>query len=172
MELIRLEVGSGGNPRDGYIHLDIDPKAKHLEIHSSTSTIPLKNNSVSELLSINMLEHIEWTQVKKTLKEWARVVAPGGIIKIHVPDLEWLIVFFNDNKGTWKKNVGAQPLNAAEDKWEYMNHYVMSTNNPYNMHRSVFTEKMLCNLLAEVGFKSFKRIQTEPRWLFIQGTKQ
>jgi predicted SAM-dependent methyltransferase len=171
MELIRLEVGSGGNPRPGYVHLDIDLKAKHLEIHSSTNAIPLMNESVIELLSINMLEHIEWTMVRKTLKEWGRVVTPGGSIKIHVPDIEWLITFFKDSKDDWKKNVGNQPLNAAEDKWEYLNHYVMSTNTAYNMHRSVFTEKMLYGLLTEVGFGRFKRILTEPRWLFIEGIK-
>lgn len=124
------------------------------------------------MLCINILEHIEWTEAKRTLREWARVISVGGIIKIHVPDIEWLSTLIEDNKGRWKKNVGIQPLNAAEDKWEYINHYVMSTNIPYNMHRSVYTEELLQSLLADIGFGSFVRIPTDPRWLYLQATKE
>lgn len=168
---IRLEIGSGGNPHDGYVHLDVDKKAKDLELRATSRNIPIQDGMVSDLLCINTLEHIEWTRVKSVIKEWGRVVGVGGTIKIHVPDLEWLITFFKDNKGNWKKNVGHQPANAAEDKWEYLNHYVMSTDAAFNMHRSVFTESMLCNMLTEVGFGNFRRLPTDPRWLYIQGVK-
>lgn len=166
-----LEIGSGINPVEGYVHLDINPEALHLEICASADNIPIPDETVSNLLSINTLEHMEWTEVRKVLKEWGRVVVSGGTIKIHVPDIEWLTTFFKDDKGLWKKDVGSQPLNAAEDKWEYMNHYIMSTDAPFNMHRSVYTEQMLCSLLNEIGFGKFKRIKVDPRWLYLEATK-
>jgi predicted SAM-dependent methyltransferase len=32
------------------------------------------------------LEHFPWAQGCKVLTEWARLVAPGGLLKIEVPD--------------------------------------------------------------------------------------
>lgn len=167
-----LEVGSGVNPNQGYCHLDINSNAPHLEICATGEAIPLPDGCVSHLLSINTLEHIEWTNVRNVLREWGRVVMIGGTIKIHVPDIEWLAILFKDEKGKWKSDVGAQPLNAAEDKWEYMNHYIMSTDAPYNMHRSVFTEGSLKTLLSEIGFENMKRIPVDPRWLYVEATKR
>lgn len=166
-----LEVGSGVNPNQGYCHLDINDNAPHLEICASCENIPLPDNCVSNLLSINTLEHIEWTNVRNVIKEWGRLIVEGGTIKIHVPDIEWLSILFKDKTGVWKRDVGAQPLNAAEDKWEYLNHYIMSTDAPYNMHRSVYTEDMLRDLLYEVGFEQMKRIQVDSRWLYVEAVK-
>jgi hypothetical protein len=168
----KLEVGSGVCPNPGYIHLDINKDCPHLEICASADNIPIDSGIVTNLLCINTLEHIEWPSVKGVLSEWARVIAKGGTLAIHVPDMMWLVKFLQSKDDFWKKDVGAQPFNAANDKWEYMNHYIMSTNAPYNMHRSVYTQKFLENILSELGFGNFVRLHTDPRWLYLQATKE
>lgn len=167
---IRLEIGSGTNPHEGYQHLDINPKHPCIEYVASASAIPLPDNSVEDLLAINVLEHFEWTEIKAVLKEWSRVVMPGGIITIHVPDIAYIPIILHTDE--WKEGVGVQPFNAAEDKWEYINHYVMSTNIKWNAHRAVFDCHTLKGLLSEVGFGNFERLPTDKRWLFLKGVKK
>jgi len=167
----KIEIGSGVNPTPGYTHLDIDDKHPHLELCAPGNAIPVDNGVVTELLSVNTLEHIEWSRVRDLLREWGRVIAKGGKIKIHVPDMTWLLTFLCDTNGAWKKDAGTQPFNAAEDKWEYMNHYIMSTDVPYNLHRSVYTQESLERLLMEIGFGQFTRLHTDPRWLYLEGIK-
>lgn len=168
---LKIEIGSGVHPTPGYTHLDIAEGHPHLELCAPADAIPVDSGVVSELLSVNILEHIEWSRVRPVLNEWSRVVAHGGTIKIHVPDMLWLINFFGDADGAWKRDAGVQPFNAAEDKWEYFNHYVMSIDAPYNLHRSVYTQEFLEKLLSEVGFHNFIRLHTDPRWLYLQATK-
>jgi hypothetical protein len=171
-EKIKLEIGSGPYPRKGYIHLDINEDCEHVEIVSAANEIPLHEETVSELIAVNILEHVEWIEVENVLKEWGRVLATNGTLLIHVPDMDWLLKFLPDETGEWKKAAGNQPFNAAVDKWQYMNHYIMSTDVKYNLHRSVFTYKTLVELLKRAGFKSFKRINVEERWLYVQAQKK
>ena len=168
---MKLEIGSGGNPTPGYTHLDANPEAKDVDIVAQADAIPLEDESVEELLAVNILEHVEWYKVKDTLKEWARVVKNGGKIVIHVPDMMWLVKFLSDDNFDWQSYAGQQPFNAGTDKWEYFNHYVMSTDAPYNLHRSVYTYGFLTKLLEKFGFGNFQRRHAEARWLYIEGTK-
>ena len=44
------------------------------------------DNSVSDILSVDLLDHIERDKVSGTLKEWKRVLEPGGKLVIDVDD--------------------------------------------------------------------------------------
>lgn len=167
----KLEVGSGMNPRPGYIHLDINPDATCVDIVSDARTIPLPDNSVGELLSVNMIEHIEWYLIKDVLREWARVVKHGGIIKIHTVDFASVVPLLTQDDPNWNKDIGPQPFGGNEDKWAYINHLVMSTNAPHNMHRSLFTKPHLERFLRDLGFKDFVYLNCNKNMIFIQGTK-
>ena len=45
-----------------------------------------------------MLEHLDRDEVKRFLKEAKRVLIEGGIIRLVVPDLEKLIIQYNNDK--------------------------------------------------------------------------
>ncbi len=169
---IRLEIGSGHYPHEGYQHLDINPEHPCVEYIVSMLAIPLPYESVSEILCINSLEHLEWTDIKTALKEWSRIMAPGGFVTIHVPDISFISVILDMDSNEWQKDVGNQPCNAATDRWEYLNHYVAGTNAPFNQHRSMFTQPMLEKLLSDVGFHKFERLPTDRRWLYLRGFKK
>jgi hypothetical protein len=49
---------------------------------------------------------------------------------------------------------------------------VMSTNCPFNMHRSVFDYPTLTDILGELGMGGFNRLPTDPRWLYLMGMKE
>lgn len=44
------------------------------------------SQSVEMVFSSHLLEHIEYEKVPQTLKEWARVIKPGGHLVLYVPD--------------------------------------------------------------------------------------
>lgn len=167
---MKLEIGSGRNPRPGYVHCDIRPDLPCLEYCCAADNLTVESGSMEEVLAINVLEHIEWTNIKHTLSEWVRVLKVGGRVLIHVPDISYIPKILGTEE--WRVNVGVQPFNAGTDRWEYLNHYVMSTNCPYNMHRSVFDYPTLTNILGELGMGGFNRLPTDPRWLYLMGMKE
>lgn len=51
--------------------------------------LPVKTNSLGFIISSHTLEHIKNTEV--VLKEWIRVVIPGGLIAITLPDKNFFL---------------------------------------------------------------------------------
>lgn len=69
----------------GFINIDIDPSLNP-DVVADAAHLPYPDNSVEEIYAGHMLEHFDMTE--DVLKEWHRVLQPGGIITITVPDME------------------------------------------------------------------------------------
>ncbi len=82
----RLEIGGGPYAQRGFLHLDIDPGAHHLEWLAPAWKLPLPDGWASEIVAVHALEHVEPPHLVETLEEWRRVLAPGGGVRVHVPN--------------------------------------------------------------------------------------
>jgi hypothetical protein len=85
---IKLDVGGGRNPLPGYKTLDIVQLGKTDYVCPAWST-PLADGSVEALYARHFLEHLTLAEAKKTLKEWHRIMAPGAVAAVTVPDLAY-----------------------------------------------------------------------------------
>lgn len=81
---IRLNLGAGASPIGGYQNIDIK---------NGVAAYPLghPDGSVDEVRASHLLEHFPHGQVAGVVKEWARVLKPGGVLKIAVPDFDWIV---------------------------------------------------------------------------------
>ena len=82
----RLEIGGGPHVQQGYLHVDIDRGAHHLEWTAPAWDLPLPDAWASEVLAIHILEHVPPPRLVSTLAEWLRVLRPGGRVQVHVPN--------------------------------------------------------------------------------------
>lgn len=82
----RLEIGSGGRPQPGYIHVDQDPFAWHVEAVAPAWRLPFPNDWADEIVAVHSLEHVHPRFLLPTLLEWRRVLRPGGRLRVHVPN--------------------------------------------------------------------------------------
>ena len=62
-----------------------------IEYGDATKELPLQNNSVEVVYSSHMLEHLDRNKVVLFLKEAYRILCPGGLIRIAVPDIKILV---------------------------------------------------------------------------------
>lgn len=82
----RLEIGSGDRPQRGYIHIDQDPWAWHVEVVASAWRLPFPDDWAEEIVAVHSLEHVHPRLLLPTLGEWHRVLRPGGRLRVHVPN--------------------------------------------------------------------------------------
>ena len=82
----RLEIGGGPHAQKGFLHVDIDPGAHHLEWVAPAWELPLPDGWATEIVAVHALEHVEPPRLLPTLQEWRRVLAPEGRVEIHVPN--------------------------------------------------------------------------------------
>lgn len=155
----RLDVGSGTNPRPGYVHVDSDPSAPHLEFLASGHRLPLPDWWADEVNATHMLEHVPPPQIGAFLGEWFRVLRPGGLLELHVPNAAALAeVLLNDEPG----NAVWAAQNAIFGYWAHP----ADASGPDALdqppdHKIVFTFGMLEQVLGRSGFTDVRDVTGE-----------
>lgn len=131
-DAIRLNLGSGGTVKPGYTNLDIE---------FGQPAYPLTDyadNSVEAIYASHILEHFPGDQIIKVLKEWVRVLKPGGTIQIAVPDYE---------KATKLMAEGKIPFHLFES-------YLMGGHlDEHDRHGCLFNAQKLAALMHYVGLE-------------------
>lgn len=130
---MKLDVGSGPYPAQGYTSVDLFTAA---DIQAEMWDLPLEADSVSEIRSVHSLEHVSKFQVMPTLQEWYRVLIPGGLVTIEVPDLAWCVT-------KWLEHQTA-------DWWMDIIFGNQAHDGEY--HRTGFTPQLLTDYLMAAGF--------------------
>jgi len=102
----KIEIGSGPFPQDGYLHVDVDPGARHLEAFAPAWKLPFPDDFAHEIVAVHSLEHVHPRLLLPTLREWRRVLAPGGRVQVHVPNATELMASFRES--------------PVEQKWRIM----------------------------------------------------
>jgi SAM-dependent methyltransferase len=104
---LKLHIGCGKGLLEGWVNIDIHPAPLSMNILWG---LPFANGSVRYVFVSHLLEHLFFPRdVTPFLQEIRRVLAPGGIVRIVVPDVEQCIEaygnndrrFFGSRRETW-----------------------------------------------------------------------
>lgn len=86
-----LNVGCGSRFHSEWINLDSRPSHPDIQVHDLREGIPFTDNSFEVVYHSHVLEHLRKTQAPFFLKECWRVLKPGGILRVVVPNLEGIV---------------------------------------------------------------------------------
>jgi len=141
---IKLHLGCGERYLAGYTHIDIN-KFEHIDINSPVDELGMfKTDSVDKIYASHVLEYFDVVEIYKVLKEWKRVLKPGGELKIAVPDFNKLTKVYIESSDI--DNI----IGPIMGRWEL-------SNSEFIYHKQIFDEKKLTKILAEVGFSNIHR---------------
>lgn len=136
---MKLNLGSGNAPIEGWENFD------HKNGHP---VYPLKVDSdVAEVVrASHVLEHFPQNQAGEVLKEWVRVLKPGGVLKVAVPNFEWIA------KEYLEGNTSGLPLFS----------YLMGGQVDENdYHKAAFNQKTLEYLFEQAGLTDIQPWQSD-----------
>lgn len=133
---MKLHLGCGRRHIPGFVHIDaVDyPHVDHVATIDNLSFI--QDSSVDLIYNCHVLEHFKRRDVERVLREWHRVLKPGGVLRISVPDFAKLCEVYQ-RYGKLDLVIGA--LFGRQD---YL----------YNIHYNVFDFASLSDLLHRSGF--------------------
>lgn len=100
---IKLNLGSGDRPMQGYFNIDIDSPKNDLTW--DVKTIPLDDNKVDEIVAIHLLEHFKSQEVDNILREWRRVLKPEGKLILEMPNVQALFKDFETKDTVGRRHI-------------------------------------------------------------------
>jgi len=143
---IRLHVG-GKEPRAGWTILDAVPRPHVDHVGDCRDLAFLADGSCAEIYAAHVLEHLGYNgELQDTLKGFHRVLAPGGRLRVSVPDMDILCRLF------------IHPEAAAEDKFLIMRMLFGGRVDAYDVHLSGLNYAFLGGFIAQAGFGGIRRV--------------
>jgi len=162
--LRKLELGSGEYPKPGYEHLDFRPGLPHLDyVHDLREPLPFAADTFDEILADNVLEHFPWINSLSILGDWVRVLKPGGLMRVVVPDLAHIIQGYI--KGTGTSAISPHRTVDAENglgEWSSKACSVIKIfggqDHAGNFHYAAFDSDLITTLFSTAGLKDIETL--------------
>jgi SAM-dependent methyltransferase len=119
----------------------------------ASKRIPERDSSVDVLYSSHMIEHMEQKDVVIFLKEACRILKPGGVIRVAVPNIKYHVDNYlkDDDADAFIENthLTRRKPKTLIQKAKYL---IIGDRN----HQWMYDGLSLCNLLSSVGFQEPK----------------
>jgi SAM-dependent methyltransferase len=169
----RLNLGCGDKILPGYVNVDVVESrlgAKPDIVCDLHDLSPFDDASADEILSVHVVEHFWRWEIRDVLREWLRVLKPGGDMIIECPNiLSACETFLKDPENGSRDDVAGQGtmwVLYGDPQWK----------DPLMIHRWGYTPESLKALLSEVGLVNVRQEPAqfklrEPRDMRIVGTK-
>lgn len=162
----KLEIGPGNERIKGFETLNIINSKSTDYILDASKSLPFKDNTFNLIYASHILEHIPWYQTQEILKEWMRVLKPGGSLEIWVPDGFKIAKAFIDAElgNDYIKDDGWYRFNPEKDPCKWASGRIFTygdgkgnLNHP-NWHRAIFSERYLKILFQNAGMVEIEKM--------------
>jgi predicted SAM-dependent methyltransferase len=143
---MRLHIG-GRVAAPGWTVLDAQPGPAVDLVAECTDLGMLADGSVVEIYASHVYEHLAYfVELNHALREAHRVLRPGGVLRVSVPDLETLARLL------------VAPGRTLKDQFELMRMMFGGQMDPRDVHLVGLTEKILAWYVEEAGFAGMERV--------------
>lgn len=181
---MKLNIGSHSVRVDGFKNVDIlaldnvdivmditeipwvgvDPNGKRVEGTGEVFRGVFMNDSVDEILLVEVLEHISFHDTQKVLREIYRVLKPGGKLHIQVPDCGSMMEMYV--RGEINEAIPHKPESVEQvltlrnltggrvhpRRWLMAFCGAQKYGVP-DIHKNIFTKEIMQDNLEEAGFE-------------------
>ena len=151
-ENIMLHLGCSNRYLPGYIHIDLDNKP-HIDYPNTNiaSLDMFKNDEVDLIYNCGTFEYFDLQQAAEVLKEWYRVLRPGGVLRISVPNFESVVeVYLNNGKDMFGEGI----LGLVYGRWPILD---KDNNEKVLYHKMIYDYRALSKVLQEAGFRDVQK---------------
>jgi len=152
---LKLNLGCGTDYKEGWINIDnnSDNNVQKLDLSwDLRNPLPFADNSVDFIFNEHFFEHLTVEEAKKVMTDIGRVLKPGGVMRIAMPDLESVVDHYLHLPLSKDKVIKDYDLGFVQTRAEWIN---MSFR--WWGHMWLYDWEELVRRLKEAGFTKIKR---------------
>lgn len=158
---VRVHLGCGPVIKPGYINIDAYVDLPGV-LKGDILNLPFADESVDEVLSEHVFEHIGFADEERLWRESYRVLKPGATMVVETPDMEWLCRTFLEAKDTFPAFYRAGAADhyfgngrAIDQRWGMITtHFFGNQSGPGQFHRNGYTAGKFHAIAGLLGFRS------------------
>lgn len=170
---VKLNLGCGDKILPGYVNVDVAPSraGRKPDVLCDLQYLdPFPDNAVDEVLAVHVVEHFWRWEVVEVLREWVRVLKPGGKMILECPNIRRACEQFltDPAKGAGPGSEGQRTMWVfyGDPAWK----------DPLMVHRWGYTPESLTEVMKEAGLVNIRQEPAqfklrEPRDMRIVGEK-
>jgi SAM-dependent methyltransferase len=174
---VKLNLGCGKNSKKGWINIDLFERTVDLQL-DLREPWPFRDGVVSYIYSEHLFEHLEFhEEVPRFLAEALRVLEPGGVFDVVVPDTELPLKAYGDpNASYWTSLAKRWHPEWCQTQLDHINYHFRQDGD----HEFAWDFDTLARTLKSAGFQCVGRREFNPRMdskerelgsLYMTGTK-
>ena len=147
---LKLHLGSGTVRLDGWVNIDLEtPQADlHFDI---TRPLPFRGGAARLIYHEHVMEHISVEQGLAGLRDWHRLLQPGGVLRIATPDLAYVVERYG---GDWKDQAW---LKLPEYAFIRTRAEMLNVSMRWWGHQYLYDGEELERRMREAGFTTIRR---------------
>jgi predicted SAM-dependent methyltransferase len=144
---LRLHIGGKTRHPDWKV-LNVVPGPNVDFVGNCTDLSQFAEASVSEIYASHVLEHLSHrNELSAALSGFLRVLVPGGVLRVSVPDMTALCALFND------------PALTPQARYEVMRMMFGGQFDSSDFHRVGLSDEFLRTFLSKAGFANIERVE-------------
>jgi len=172
--MIRLNLGCGDKILHGYTNVDVvqERAGRQPDVICDIRKLHVfEDNYCDEILAVHVIEHFWRWEVEEIIKEWIRILKPGGKMILACPNIQSACEEFLKDPET-NSQAGIQ---GKRTMWVFYGD--PQWRDPLMVHRWGYTPKSLASLMKNCGLEEVRQEPAqfklrEPRDMRVSGIKQ
>jgi len=127
-QLNYLNLGCGHHFHPDWTNVDFLATGEGVIVHNLLKGIPFEDNHFEVVYHSHVLEHFSRTDAVRFIQECYRVLKPGGVLRIAIPDLEQITDQYKRLFQEGLQNVDSEEI-AADYEWMMLEMYDQTVRN-------------------------------------------
>jgi len=147
MTLRRLHIG-GAQAREGWEVLDVREAAHVDHVGDALDLSRFADGTFAEIYASHVLEHFDYVEgLPRVLAEWFRVLAPGGVLRLSVPDIDILAHLLLQRH-----------VLDVNQRFQVMRMIFGGQTHAHDHHRVGLNQDFMAAYLSRAGFVNLQRV--------------